>query len=129
MDNTRTAGWANVIIVTRLGGRGGRGTHVALVQRVVELALPDSVEEALPLMTVVHQNPLRRVAGQPYQHPLIRRAARLAGERDLDSAFPLPRSPPGQGTGVDAESLDGRLPITAPPAVSWTASHAAIHHP
>src|SRR5437764_9745619 len=96
------------MVIARPEGREERRTPVALAQRVVKLALPDPVEEALTLVAVVHQNSSRRVADDPHQHPLTG-LARLADEGDLDRAIPLPRALPAQRGDVDAEGLDGRL--------------------
>ena len=70
-------------------------TPAVLAKRVIKLALPDAVEEALPLVAVVHENPFRWVADDPHQHPLGGRPVPPAGEGDLDGALPVPLALPG----------------------------------
>src|SRR5215469_5549982 len=87
-------------------------------QRTVELAVPDAVEKALPLVPVVDQDPPRWVASHAHQHPVRTGGVRLLtrprvavppDHGNLDSAVPVTRAAPALGGDVDAQLLHGRL--------------------
>src|SRR5215469_17040191 len=72
-------------------------------QRTVELAVPDAVEKALPLVPVVDQDPPRWVASHAHQHPVRTGGVRLLtrprvavppDHGNLDSAVPVTRAAP-----------------------------------
>src|SRR5580693_10659625 len=89
-----------------MAGKGGCGSAVRRVwisgqegvdqrsARVVELAGPHAVQEALPLVPVVDEHPVVWVAGHAHQHPLRASSQVLVDERDLEGAIaaagPLP---------------------------------------
>src|SRR5215469_8591683 len=83
---------------------------------VVEFAVADAIEEAVPLVAIEDQDPVVRITGHPHQDPLAalprhpgtaRRPAQW--ERHLDVAVALPRALPLQRAEVDAQLGRGRL--------------------
>src|SRR5215471_324820 len=113
-------------------------------QCVVELAVPDAVEKALPLVPVIDQDPPRRVAGHPHQHPVrtgvVRPLARpgLATPPDhgnLDRAVSVTRAAPVLSGDVDAQLFHGRLAghgtpprdlAAVAPTSAWTSGSGGI---
>ena len=97
-------------------GRGG------LARSLVEFAVTDAIEKALPLVTVIHEHPARPVASDSHQHVFgapgsrARRGHGRGGqgvrrhERDLNRPVPVTRPPPFLRGQVDAEFVYGRLP-------------------
>src|ERR1019366_8902063 len=91
----------------------------------VELAAPRAVEEALPLVAVVDEDPDVWITSHAHQHPLGRPA--LAGhEGDLDRAFALPGAPPLLGIYLDAQILHGGLPRHSTLLRSRPPSHPCV---
>lgn len=78
-------------------------------RRVIELALPGTVDKALPFVPVKYQDPPGPIAGYAHQHPVT--AAPLAAEREghFDRAIVITGPFPGQRGRVDAQFLRCRL--------------------
>lgn len=88
---------------------------------VIELAGPNAVEEALPLVSVIDQNPALRVTGYPHQDPLGV-GTLPADKRDLHRAVALARALPLLGGDVDAKFSHSRLAAHQDrpnPSVRW----------
>src|ERR1700728_5209386 len=101
-----------------MAGKGGCGAAVRRVRgsgqrltRVVELACPHAVQEALPLVPVVDEHPVVWVAGHPHQHPLRATSQVLVDERDLEGAITVAGPLPVLCDQIDAEFRNGRLGI------------------
>src|ERR1700722_11071640 len=78
--------------------------------RVVELALPGSVDEALPLVPVEYEDPPGVVAGHPHQHPVAAGPAVTGRGGDITGAVVITRAPPGKRRHVNAEFFRSGLP-------------------
>src|SRR6266581_6201114 len=87
-----------------LAGQGLRPTRPPLLAGCgVELAAPDAVEEARPLVHVVDEHPAGLVAGHAHQHPVDSGGTVRADECDLDRPVAVAGPLPGLRGHVDAE--------------------------
>src|ERR1700683_3318692 len=123
-----------------MAGKGGCGAAVRGVwgsgqrsTRVVELAGPHAVQEALPLVPVVDEDPVVWVAGHAHQHPLRASSQVLVDERDLEGAIAAAGPLPVLCDQIDAEFRNGRLGIhrlllTRLPSVTDGGRHHSRFH-
>src|SRR5262249_56363399 len=75
---------------------------------IIEFAVSDAIEKALPLVAVINQDAPGRIARHPHQHPV---PARLPARRDhghLDGALSRTRPLPLPGGPVDPQFLHPR---------------------
>src|SRR6202050_1849330 len=115
-----------------MAGKGGCGAAVRGVwgsgqrsTRVVELAGPHAVQEALPLVPVVDEHPVVWVAGHAHQHPLRAGSQVLVDERDLEGAIAVAGPLPVLCDQINAEFRNGRLGIRRFSSLGYRRSRTA----
>src|SRR4029077_18154549 len=77
----------------------------------IDLAVPDAIQEAIPLVLVIDQHPASGVTGHPQQHPSTAVVHRHHPSLDATGiAGPSPAGlAPGKAVQIDSQALDRRL--------------------
>src|ERR1700722_11930388 len=81
----------------------------ARVRPLIELAVPRTVDKALPLVPVEHQDPPGQVAGHAHQYPVTASPPGAEREGHLDRAVTVTGPRPGERAEIDAKLLRRRF--------------------